>query len=107
MGARAAIWTAAPEPEIPDLPALLSDSSNLWLAYVVAPLTAEQFAVIRFTGVIDHRLSPINDEGLGQHTYAAAGLKWYSFNEIFDSLETKCWQVLVRGTGWSRSKTTH
>jgi hypothetical protein len=96
---KASIWAVAPEPGIPELPALLSDSENLWLAYVVAPSTDERFAVVRFSGVIDHRLSPINDEGLGKHPYAKAGLQWYSFNELTDSEEINRWTAL-RARHW-------
>jgi hypothetical protein len=96
---KASIWMAAPEPGIPDVPALLCDSDNLWLAYVVAPSTDERFAVVRFSRVIDHRLSPINDEGLGEHPYAKAGLQWYSFNELTGSEEVNRWAAL-RARHW-------
>ena len=82
------------------MPAMLSDSDSLWLAYATTsePL-GNVYAVIQFSDVIDHRLSPINDEGLGQHPYASAGLKYYAFNEILDSVETKRWKALV-GRHW-------
>jgi hypothetical protein len=88
-------WTDAPELAIPNPPALLSDSSNLWLAYeTTAEPRGGVFAVIRFSRVVDHRLSPINDEGLGKHPYACAGLHWYTFNEVIDSEETVRWHAL-------------
>ena len=93
--ARAIIWTDAAEVAIPESPALLTDSSCLWLAYetTVEP-RRRMHTVVRFDGLIDHRLSPINDEGLGHHPYACAGLQWYAFNEILDSAETIRWRAL-------------
>ena len=80
------IWHEAPELAVPDMPAMLSDAGSLWLAYATtSEPRGSVYAVIRFSEVIEHRLSPINDEGLGQHEYAAAGLKWYTFNEVRDS----------------------
>jgi len=77
---------------IPEPPALFSDTSTLWLAYETD--TKGSFAVIRFSDVFDHRLSPINDEGLGEHPYAKFGLNFYSFHEIENSLETQKWAML-------------
>ena len=88
---RVSQWTEAPEIAIPEPPAICSDSYVLWLAYETAGPSDERFAIVRFSSIIDHRLSPINDEGLGQHPYAKAGLKWYSFNEVIDSNETQRW----------------
>ena len=88
----ASIWTAAPELGIPEPPALVAESDRLWLAYFRA--TDDAVAVVRFSGVIDHRLSPINDEGLGRHPYARAGLQFYSFNELMHTEETLRWSVL-------------
>jgi hypothetical protein len=82
----------APEPGIPEPPALFYDSSRLWLAYVRAE--DDLVTVLRFDGVIDHHLTPINDEGLGKHPYATAGLQPYSFNELSGSAESSHWSVL-------------
>lgn len=101
---QATVWKEAPELAIPDSPAIFCDSSNLWLAYKVAPTSSERYAIIRFVHVIDHRLSPINDEGLGKHFYIKAGLKWYTFHELTESLETVQWSALKAGTGWSHSR---
>jgi hypothetical protein len=62
------------------------------LAYVRAE--DDLVAVVQFDGVIDHHLSPINDEGLGKHTYARAGLRFYSFNELSGSEESSRWSAL-------------
>jgi hypothetical protein len=88
-------WTPAPELAIPDLPALLADSNSLWLAYATtAEPRGQMYAVVRFNDVIDHRLSPINDEGIGKHPYARVGLQWYAFNEVIDSAEAIEWRAL-------------
>jgi len=87
----ASIWSLAPEPAIPEPPALITESNRLWLAYYRAVDDEGAIAVVRFTGLIDHRLSPINDEGLGRHPYAGAGLQFYSFNELSGSPETLRW----------------
>jgi hypothetical protein len=88
-------WSQAPELAIPDRPAILGDSHSLWLAYATtAEPTGDWYAVVRFNDVIDHRLSPINDEGIGKHQYASAGLQWYTFNEVIDSKEAIEWRIL-------------
>ena len=92
---RSTIWTLAPELGIPESPALLVESSTLWLAYF-EPLN-QSVAVVRFTGLIDHRLAPIGDEGLGRHPYVSSGLQPYSFNELIGSEETIRWK-------WSGAK---
>jgi hypothetical protein len=88
-------WNEAPKLAIPESPALLSDGSDLWVAYeTTAEPRGEIYAIVRFRHVIDHRLSPINDEGIGEHAYALAGLKWYSFNEVIGSAEAARWRAL-------------
>jgi hypothetical protein len=91
------IWSLAPELGIPEPPALIAESDRLWLAYFRA--ADDAIAVVRFSGVIDHHLSPINDEGLGRHPYAKAGLQYYSFNELLGSQETLHWADL-RARHW-------
>lgn len=89
------IWELAPELAITGGPALLAHSSCLWLAYeTTEEPRGHVYAVIRFDHLIDHRLSPINDEGLGKHPYVRAGLRPYSFNEVTNSTETIRWRVL-------------
>jgi hypothetical protein len=89
------VWADVPELAIPENPAIFCDANDLWLAYeTTAEPRGENCAIVRFYHVIDHRLSPINDEGLGQHHHASAGLKFYSFNEIIDSAETHKWSAL-------------
>lgn len=84
------VWQDAPELAIPDVPALLCDSENLWLAY----RSNRGHSIVKFVDVIDHRLSPINDEGIGEHLYAGAGLQFYAFNEVIESAETIRWSAL-------------
>jgi hypothetical protein len=92
---RVTIWTDAPKVAIPELPALFGDGADLWLAYgTTAGPAGDVCAVVVFRQVIDHRLSAINDEGLGHHPYAAAGLQYYAFNEVLDSAETIRWSAL-------------
>ena len=92
---RVTTWSEAPELATPEPPALLSDSSNLWLAYeTTSEPRGEVYAVIRFRHVIDHHLAPISDEGIGEHPYASAGLQWYAFNEVTDSVEAIRWRPL-------------
>jgi hypothetical protein len=93
---QSSVWKDAPELAIPDVPALLCDSSDLWLAY----RSHQGYAIVRFVGVIDHRLSPINDEGLGKHPYASAGLRFYEFNEITGSAESVRWSAF-RARHWA------
>jgi len=78
---------------IPEPPALFSDTNNLLVAYE----TDEEglFAIVRFVDVVDHHLSPINDEGLGKHPYAKSGLRFYSFHEILNSPESRLWAPLA------------
>lgn len=83
--AKSSIWAVAPALGIPESPALLVEKGNLWLAYFQA--SDENLAVVRFTGLIDHHLMPIGDEGLGRHPYVLAGLQPYSFNELVGSAE--------------------
>lgn len=92
---RVTIWAKAPELAIPDLPSVLADEGSLFVSY----RAARGYAVVKFEHVIDHRLSPINDEGLGKHPYAKYGLKWYSFNEVSDSKESLGWSAL-RARHW-------
>src|SRR5215475_5595344 len=91
---KASIWKAAPELAIPEPPAILADGRDLWLSYEVAGSSPLRYAIVQFVDVIDHRLSPINDEGIGRHPYAKVGLQFYSFNEITGSKETARWHAL-------------
>jgi hypothetical protein len=92
---KSTIWKDAPELAIPYIPAILADSENLWLGYETnKEPVGNYYAVIKFIDVFDHRLSPINDEGLREHPYYTAGLQFYSFNELTGSRECEKWKVL-------------
>lgn len=94
--ARAEIWEGAPQLAVPEMPALFTDSRDLWVAYEAFSQGSEsdQVAIVQFPSVIDHRLSPVNDEGLGEHPYASAGLEWYTFHEIVGSPDASPWSSL-------------
>src|SRR6185503_18067200 len=92
---QSSVWKDAPELAIPDVPALICDSEHLWLAY----RSYRGYAIIHFVDVIDHRLSPINDEGIAKHPYFSAGLQFYAFNEIAGSAEALRWSAL-RARHW-------
>jgi hypothetical protein len=94
------VWKDALEFTVPDVKALLWDSGDLWLCYAMAHTSPLCYAIVRFIDVIDYRLSPINDEGIGKHPYAKAGLQFYAFNEITGSRETIEWSVL-RARHWA------
>ena len=92
---RSSIWKDAPELIIPDLPAVLCDSKDLWLCYAVWHSASKHYSIVQFIDVIEHHLTAINDEGLRkEHPYAKAGLEFYAFNEITESRETIQWSVL-------------
>lgn len=86
------IWRVAPEMGTPESPAILASSTCLWVAYFQPG--NETLAVVRFTGLIDHRLAPINDQGLGRHRYVASGLQPYSFYELAGTEVTNYWRTL-------------
>lgn len=89
------IWSDAPKLAMPNDPALVSDCSNAWISYETASDEEGIYAVVHFGGLIDIHLSPINDEGLASHPYAALGIRCYEFNELFGTSETKRWESLA------------
>lgn len=91
MNRRAKTWTEPPELAIPEDPAFVSDCDNAWIAYEIAHRDKPTYAVIKFGGVIDFHLTPINDEGLGEHPYVSSGLRCYTFHELSDTDATKRW----------------
>lgn len=93
----ASIWPHAPKLAIPGGVALFYDDSGprLWACYAVAFASEDSHAVVQFDDVIDHHLSPINDEGLGSHPYMGAGLRPYEFNELVGSVEARHWVALA------------
>ena len=91
----AVVWNTPPKFSLYDDPAIITDSHDLWLGYLLQESPDDNtYAIIHFQDVVDHRLSPINDEGFGQHKYATAGLKVYEFQEIVNSEEALRWKTL-------------
>jgi hypothetical protein len=75
--------TGAPEPAIHVM------GNSLLLAYLASEQEwsgeCEEFAVVEFTGVLQHIFGYPNDEALGGHPLYSKGLDHYAFNEILDS----------------------
>jgi hypothetical protein len=88
------IWRDPPPLAMPNDPAFVTDCSNAWIAYETANDDEGVYAVVKFGGVIDLHLTPINDEGLGSHPYAKLGIRCYEFNELFDTAETRRWATI-------------
>ena len=92
---KAKIWGPAPEPAIPNPPATFFDGSRLVVAYEIAPPKCGEHAIACFDGVIEFVLTSVNDEGLGRHRYANAGLQFYSFHEIVNATEVARYKALA------------
>lgn len=95
MKSKTKIWSDPPKVAIPNNPAWVSDCDDAWVAYETVSDHQGVYAVVRFGGLVDMHLSPINDEGLGSHPYASIGLRFYEFNELFGTAEIKRWQSLA------------
>lgn len=70
------------------MPGIYSDGTDLLLAYIVqsgSPSDLEEFAIVKFSGVLQHVFGYPNDEALGGHPYYKLGLHFYAFNVISDS----------------------
>ena len=70
------------------MPGIVSDGHNLYAAYIVSTGTAsqyEEFAVVRFSHVLQHTFGYPNDEALGGHPLYDAGLAFYAFNLVANS----------------------
>ena len=94
MKRKTKIWHDPPPLAIPNNPAFVTDCSDAWIAYETVNDAEGVFAVVKFGGVIDLHLTPINDEGLGAHPYAKLGIRFYEFNELFDTAETERWAII-------------
>nr|WP_320131523.1 hypothetical protein [uncultured Holophaga sp.] len=89
---KAQICNQAPLIGIPEPPAVFSDTRDLLVSYESD--SESDFVIVRFEHCIEHRLTPINDEGLGKHPYSKSGLDFYSFHEIVNSPEAEPWKAL-------------
>jgi|JI8StandDraft_1071087.scaffolds.fasta_scaffold273970_1 hypothetical protein len=82
-----------PEIGIPNNPIVLYNGGQLLVCYEIS-LTDNKFAVIEFEGMIEYKVTPINDEGIGKHKYAKFGLNWYSIHEITNIEEIDYWKSI-------------
>ena len=82
-----------PEIAIPNDPIVLFNGNKVLLCYETIPHN-ENYAIIEYSNIIEFKVTPINDEGLGKHPYAKYGLKFYSIHIIENTLETKRWSIL-------------
>ena len=94
MTPHSTVWSDAPQLALPNNPAFVSHCDTAWLAYEIAGDSIGLFAVVRFDGLIDFHMSPINDEDLGLHPHARFGIRPYEFNELFNTVETRKWTKL-------------
>lgn len=83
-------WVGAPQMDTgAPMPGLSISNDQLFVAYIVsespAKSDAEQYAVVRFDGVLQHTFGYPNDEALGGHPIYPAGLAFYAFNQILGS----------------------
>ena len=87
------INTELPEIGIPDDPIVLFFQNEVLLCYELSPSDGF-FAVLLFENPIQYSVTPINDEGIGNHRFAKNGLTWYTIHEITNIEETNKWKVL-------------
>jgi hypothetical protein len=70
------------------MPGIYAHDGDLYLAYIVNRARVadhEEFAVIKFSGVLHHSFGYPNDEALGGHPLYKLGLSFYAFNVVSDS----------------------
>lgn len=78
-------WTDTPQMDTgAPCPAIALREDGLYVAYSVAQ-REDEYAIVRFGGVLQHVFGYPNDEALGQHPLYEAGLKFYAFNAVIDS----------------------
>ncbi len=83
-------WSGAPRMDAgAPSPAIHAADGTLVVAYRVAEPAAgafqEGFALVQFTGVLQHTFGYPNDEALAGHPLFGAGLSLYAFNEVVRS----------------------
>jgi hypothetical protein len=85
--------TAEVYPHVPPMaggypvPVVLYAGPSLWVAYRVGPADGDGlFAVVHFTGVVEHRLGPPGDERLGEHALYGRGLEAHAFHQVIEAL---------------------
>lgn len=73
------------------MPCVFLTESQLFVSYIVADHVAElsgeleEYAIVRFDGVLQHTFGYPNEDVLAQHPLYKYGLKYYRFNEIINS----------------------
>lgn len=83
-------WTEPPQMDTgAPMPVIRMADSGLFLAYIVSIPELndqpEEYAVVKFEGVLQYIFGYPNDEALSAHPLYEAGLRFYAFNEIFES----------------------
>lgn len=72
-------------------PAVFYDGNNAFVCYEASVRAGGGNVVIKFSDVIDFRITPMNVDGLKDCRYP---IKPWAFNEILDGEETSQWKVL-------------
>jgi hypothetical protein len=84
-------WKGAPQMETgAPMPTIIADGRNLFVAYFVASSAnaasdEDSYAVIRFSGVLQHTFGYPNEDAMAHHPLYKRGLQAYAFNEITHS----------------------
>jgi hypothetical protein len=82
-----------PEIGIPFDPICIFLSYKILIGYEIPPSKGE-FAILIFEDIIEFKITPVNDQGIGSHRFAKDGLTWYSIHEVTQIDETEKWKVL-------------
>lgn len=82
-------WSDPPQMDTgAPMPGIYCGGDKLVLAYIVSagpPSEYEEYAVVKFSGVLHHTFGYPSDETLGTHPLYKLGLSLYAFNVISDS----------------------
>jgi len=82
-------WNEAPAMDAgAPMPCVYSNESNLFVSYIVSTPTHEddeEFAIVKFEGVLQFTFGYPNDEAFGAHPLYNLGLKFHSFNVVNNS----------------------
>jgi len=107
-------WKDAPDMNAgAPMPSVSSDGSDLFVAYLVSDSeNDDEYAIVKFKGVLQFTFGYPNDEALVAHPLYKNGLKFYSFNEIENSpavneLDARNASVFPNSKGMYCSKFRH
>ena len=81
-------WKEAPPMDTgAPMPSILSIESDLFVSYIISTENEknELYAIVKFSGVMQHTFGYPNDEALGAHPLYDSGLEFYSFNLVENS----------------------